>query len=236
MLVRSAVEQYVVSSPPRKESGLLYVSDLGAHPYKAMARILHGETAEFDTDTRIKMNYGNAFEAETLRAMQRTYPNVQTQFPLYNRVWSGYADFVMGHTWERPVIIEHKATGDKWFDYKQSLPRAAHLCQLWMYGQLYQETYGVEPDLVLYYVAWGSYAEFRVYEDKERGVMVADGRINGTTLTRQRLISPANLRRELEHYFKMGTLPDSAGADNWDYAEEAHQRLATTVWTTEGSD
>ena len=85
MLVHSAVEQYVVSSPARKESGLLYVSDLGAHPYKAMARILNGETAEFDTNTRIKMNHGNAFEAETLRAMQHKYPNVQTQFPLYNR-------------------------------------------------------------------------------------------------------------------------------------------------------
>jgi len=220
----------VSSNPQRKESGLLYVSDLGAHPYKAMARILNGETAEFDADIRIKMNYGNAFEAETLRALQYNHAHVLTQFPLFNDMWSGYADFVVGHGEGYPVIVEHKATGDKWFDYKESLPRAAHLCQLWMYGQLYKETYGITPGLDLYYVAWGSYAEFRIDEDVDRGVMVADGRINGTRLKRRRAISPANLRRELEHYFKTRTLPDSAGADDWDYAETAYTRLQTAVW------
>lgn len=231
MLVQDAVEQYVVSSPQRRGSGLLYVSDLGAHPYKAMARILNGETAEFDTNTRIKMNYGNAFESETLRALRYAHPNVQTQFPLYNDMWSGYADFVIGHGQELPIIIEHKATGDKWFDYKRSLPRPAHLCQLWMYGQLYQETYGVEPDLLLYYVAWGSFAEFLVTYHETRGYMKAEGRINGEHTTRSVRISPNLLRRELEHYYKTRTLPDSAGADNGEYAIDSDERLQQTVWS-----
>lgn len=229
MLVRNAVERYV-SSPARKESGLLYVSDLGAHPYKAMARILNGETAEFDTETRIKMNYGNAFEAETLRALQYEHAKVQTQFPLFNDMWSGYADFVIGHGESYPVIIEHKATGDKWFDYKESLPRAAHLCQLWMYGQLYQETYGITPALALYYAAWGCYAEFQVSEDEDQGLIIANGRINGALARRLRIINPTGLRRELEHYFKTCALPPSDGADNWDYAETAYSRLQTAVW------
>ena len=136
MIVHDAVKSHVVSSPPRKESGLLYVSELGAHPYKALMRILSGETAEFDTATRIKMEYGNAFESVTGNALQHAHPGVQRNFPLWNEYWSGYADFVIGRHTDRPVIIEHKATGDKWFDYKQSLPRSAHLCQLWMYGRL----------------------------------------------------------------------------------------------------
>ena len=192
-------------------------------------RILSGETAEFDTATRIKMEYGNAFESVTGNALQHAHPGVQRNFPLWNEYWSGYADFVIGRHTDRPVIIEHKATGDKWFDYKQSLPRSAHLCQLWMYGRLYQEMYQVEPELILYYAAWGSYAEFRIRE--EGGMVVAEGEINGEPATRLRRISPDDLRREMEHYFKTRTVPPADNVDDWDYAETAYDRLSGAIWS-----
>lgn len=234
MLVRKAVEEYAVSAPRRKDSGMLYVSDLGRHPYLAMARVLHGETADFPVETRIKMNYGNAFEAETLRALQHRFPGVQTQFPLYDDIWSGYADFFVQDCENgrcTPTIIEHKATGDQWFDYKQSLPRAAHVCQLWMYGHLYTKTHSVAPNLVLYYVAWGNYAEFTLRE--EVGMIIADGAVNGMPSSRVLGISPNNLRKELEFYYNARLLPDSDGSDDWDYAATAHERLIHTYF---GSD
>lgn len=224
-MIRAAIEQYVMARPARRDTPVLYVSDMGYHPYKAMARILRGETAEFDADTRIKMQYGNAFEAETERALQFAHANVLTQFPLWDDKWSGYADFVIGHGEDgrQPMIIEHKATGDKWFDYKNSLPRAAHICQLWMYGWLYEQMYGVHPYLVLYYVAWGSFAEFAI-RPGGAGV-IAEGSLNGRNEARERRIAPNLLRLELERFFKTKTLPQPDGADNWEYAEEAHTRL-----------
>lgn len=224
-MIRESVEKYVTARPARKETPVLYVSDLGYHPYKTMSRILLGETSEFDVGTRIKMQYGNAFESETTRALQYAYPNVLTQFPLWNDKWSGYADFVIGHgtDGERPVIVEHKATGDQWFDYKNSLPRSAHVCQLWMYGWLYEQMYGIRPDLVLYYVAWGSFAEFTLRPGGEG--MIAQGSVNGRHEVRGRRIAPNLLRMEIEHFFETKNLPNPEGADSWEYAEVAHTRL-----------
>lgn len=220
-MIQQAVDEFLGSQPARKESGLLYVSDLGAHPYKAMARILKGETAVFDTPTRLKMAQGSAYEDVTLQALRYAHRGVQTQFPLYNEMWSGYADFVVGHGTQNVTIIEHKGTGDKWFDYKQSLPRSAHVCQLWMYGYLYEAMYHVKPKLILYYAAWGIQAEFEVFPNGVTSFagMVASGFLNGQRVERIRVVAPDLLRQELEYYFETRTLPDSNGADDWDYAE-----------------
>lgn len=219
-MIREAIEKNLRMKPTRKVSNDLYVSDLGNDPAIAMARVLRGETTTFDIDILEKMQYGNVLEADTIDALRFSHTNVITQFPLFNDVWSGYADAVIGHNFSDVSILEHKATGDKWWDYKESLPRAAHLCQLWMYGRLYGEMYGINnPRLLIYYRSWSHYAEFELWPDGR-----ITGVIDGKPVLRERSISPNLLRIELEEWHSKGIEPIRSSS-KFDYAEDANQRL-----------
>lgn len=224
-MIRQAIERGM-ERPRRKLTTDLWVSDLGSHPYKAMARVLNGEQEDFDLDVRIKMQFGNALEADTVAALAGSMSApVVTQFPLFNDIWSGYADLVIDHLSDRATILELKATGDRWWDYKGSLPRAAHMCQLWLYGRLYEETYNINPRLILYYQAWGHYAELEVIE--EANCVVAEGVMDGVPVRRKKMIDPQALRQELEHYYLARELPEATEEElkSWDYAEDAYYRL-----------
>ena len=222
MLVRPALEKHLTTRTHRKIQSELWVSDLGSHPAKAMGRILHGQTPDFGIDTLNKMQLGNVLEADTIEAIQFSHPHVLTQFPLHDDTWSGYADAVVGHLGGGiPTIIEHKATGDKWFDYKESLPRDTHVCQLWLYGWLYEKMYGIQPELRLYYRSWGGWAEFEILKDEAGDYMVAVGYVNGDLVERQRAIAPNLLRHELEEIFQAKKMPDiPIDPNTWDYASE----------------
>jgi hypothetical protein len=226
-LVKYLVERQAIERKAHKE---LFVSDLGQHPYKAMSRVMGLEREPFDVDTLIKMQGGNAMEADTLQALQWAYGKVATQFPLHNAIWSGYADAVIGHGTTAPIIVEHKATGDQWFGYKNSLPRSSHACQVWLYQQLYNETFGVYPRAIIYYRAWGSWAEFEITENAD-GTLLATGTIRkdkgaAAHVARKIECLPHLLRAELEDHFTNGDIPDPNGLlkpDSWTYAEDHYQ-------------
>lgn len=224
-MIRQAIERSLTRIE-RKLTTDLWVSDLGHHPYKAMNRVINGEMTEFPLDVRVKMEFGNMLEAGTVAALaQNVSAPVIPQFPLYNDIWAGYADLVIDHLSDRTTILELKSTGDKWWDYKGALPRSTHVCQLWMYGQLYEEAYDIKPRLILYYQSWGHYAEFEITEDA-RGI-VAEGMMDDKPVLRRRTISPLLLRNELEHCYQAGKLPIATDEeiDTWIYAEEAYTRL-----------
>jgi hypothetical protein len=235
-LVRQAIETYFTDNKTeRKPHKELWVSDLGMHPYRAMNRLLNGVTDPLDIPTLEKMQCGSVFEDATLEALRFAYPGALTQFPLYNNIWSGYADAVLWHGLPstQPVIIEHKGTSAEWWDYKESLPRSTHVCQLWLYGQLYEEMYGIKPRLILYYRSWKYFAEFEIKEARV-GIAAAGIISNKTTVKgnyppeevdRLLAINPASLRYELEHYFQLGELPQDDDGNNmpWDYPERAFQ-------------
>lgn len=225
-MIRQAFERGFTNQPKRKLTTDLWVSDLGNHPAKAMARILNGEQEEFTVEVKEKMQFGNVLEADTAAMLAHNLSSPMiAQFPLYNNIWSGYADLVIDHLSDRVTILEHKVTGDKWWDYKGSLPRAAHVCQLWLYGRLYEENYGIRPRLILYYRAFGHYAELELSEERHR--IVAEGIIDGEPVHRYRLVAPDLLREELEQYHLAREMPAATEAElkSWDYAEEAYSRL-----------
>lgn len=219
-MIREAFLSALQNRPARKPTTDLYVSDLGMHPYKAMARILNGERSQFEPSVLEKMECGTAFEENTAKLVSQTIPTI-TQFPLWNRLWSGYADMVIGHNTDQVFIVEHKATDTKAWGY---IPKSTHICQLWMYGQLYEELYSVKPQLILVYRSWGQLAEFDVTVSPS-GV-VCSGFVGNARKIKEFWISPAALRTELENYYEGERLPSPDGADTWDYPEEAFNRLA----------
>lgn len=245
LLIHEAVEAALMNEPERKMDRQLWVSDLGKNPYHAFKRLLTGKMDTFDLPTRLKMDGGNALEAVTLRQVAENISRpIRTQFPLFNDIWTGYADLVIGHGSPDVIIYDHKGAAGKWWDYKWSLPRESDCCQVWMYGQLYKEMYGIEPQLGLYYRGWGTWAEFRlsfkliakrgnVYAIEADGYVTSD---KGDPLpqTRYRMVNPAWLRAELESGFGLiesGKLTiddvqkmEPSGPD-WDYATDSYERL-----------
>lgn len=244
-LIHNTVHAALTNRPERKRDYSLWVSDMGRNPYGAIRRLLTGELEPFDYPTLMKMDGGAALEAFTLRQVAEGLERpVQTQFPLFNEIWSGYADLVIGHGSEEEVIIyDHKGSAGRWWDYRESLPRSADCCQVWMYGQLYFERFGVRPRLGLYYRGWGAWAEFEITAERDDGgantYMLAAGHITdekGTfesAVIRTRAVDPDLLRLELEELYHQATnggqladLVSEPGGPDWDYAENATRRLA----------
>jgi hypothetical protein len=179
-MIREAMIQALTQKPQRKLGSDLWVSDLGYHPAKAMRRIVQGATGSFGPDILEIMDQGNALEDSTLGLATSVLGSCIRQFPLYNDIWSGSADAVFYHQRSDlpPVIVEHKATSDKWWGYKGDYYKPYHVCQLWLYGQLYKDTYGVAPELILYYRAWKHYAELLLTEDED-GYAHLSGLVDG---------------------------------------------------------
>jgi len=183
--VREAIHAFY--SVPRSSypfGGKLYVSSFGRCIRTAFGQMLELPSGEFPAHLREVMDLGTAYEDQTLKALQRVWAGqVTTQTRLKSDVWSGKLDFLVMRPDDVPLIIEHKATGDKWWDYKANLPKFDHVAQLWLYGQLWFDKYGELPRLDLVYRAWGHIAQFQVIQE-DRDYLLYSGEIDGKPVNR----------------------------------------------------
>ncbi len=168
------------------------------------------------------MNDGNVFEASTLALLEAHFgkENVLAQLPLKDEHWSGKTDMIIYHKTPKVIIVEHKATGDKWFDYKQSLPHEDHVFQLAKYKNMYFAQFGFVPKLILYYRSWGQWAEFELDVQPEQ--IVCDGVIfaNNKQFERE-VIVPINLDayvKKLEWYYDKNKLPHRVAKEDQEKA------------------
>lgn len=230
-MLTELLQKSLTNQPQRRIDRYLWVSDLGSHPERAMRRVMNKEMTTFDVVTLDKMNLGTVYENDTVARLARVYPGtIHTQFPLFNEMWSGYADAVLDHGTDKPVIVEHKAVGEKYWahpfkgalDAEYAPVKGAHLCQLWMYGQLYFEQYNVFPRLVLLYRSWGKICEVEIVAENTDSLTVA-GELDGQPFQRRIPIMPALLRDELENLCRRRFVPENIhgiAPDTWTYAEE----------------
>lgn len=205
-MVISAIRHFVnlPDDDDRGNSKLLWVSDMGQCPRRSILRVTdHEETIPFDTEAKIRFLGGNIYEDSTAACLKSLYgkDNVIRELHLGNQYWSGYADFVIGHGTLSPVIIEHKATGDRWWNYTNNIPRHPHVAQLWMYGQLYYEAFHILPKLILFYRAWGHYAEIEITEIPGAEACLAKGTIDGAPIEKTISPHPMIYQAQLEQSF-----------------------------------
>lgn len=220
LVIRRAIEQSYVR-PERESLNKLRVSELGYHPFKVMDRILNGRSSEFGMEVQDKMACGDAYEADLVPRIVNNLgaTNYVAQFPIFNDFWSGYIDLVANFQKSDPLIVEVKGVDSTMFRFGD-FPRSTNVCQLWLYGQLYREKYGVQPALVLYYRSWGKWAEFELTE-LPGGYIRAVGAINGKEADIECKYRPRLLREQLEGLFASRSMPaSSAGADSWTYPED----------------
>jgi hypothetical protein len=230
MLVTKILQQHLMQQPQRKPDYSLFVSEFGLHPKTVLDRV-SGIQKQFDFPTRVKMDNGVGLEAQTHQALYQYKGRVHHQFPLYNNLWSGYADFVLDHGGIAPAIVEHKATSDKW--WKEYNPiKSTHVCQLWLYGELYSKMYAVCPTLHLFYRSWGGVCEAVIDGISEREVHLSgmkDGQPCPLTLP----IALRRLQEEMEAFYSDPSavdVPDSIKIDTWTYPEER-----TALWYPPGT-
>lgn len=211
------LERSLVDVPQRRDDGYLWGSEIGYHPAKVMERILKGIRPTFPLDTLSAMEDGVMYEANTAGRVMRFYNGtVHTNFPLFNQHWSCYADLVLDHGSFNPVIVEHKATDSKnWGRVYADDPGSAyapvkstHLAQLWLYGQLYEEMFGVKPALVLVYRAWRHLCEVEVHQTAT-DYLILIGEMDRKPFERIVPINPGLLRSELEDWFTFRRMPDA---------------------------
>lgn len=200
--IRQDIERernYESSGKPR-----LWSSDMGYCPRKALMRITgYEKTIDFSTESKLKMRGGVILEDETGRALQEVHgeQNVDTQFRFSTDIWSGKGDFVLYHGTMLPIIVEHKATGDKWWNYKGNIPNPAHVGQLWLYGELYREAHGIMPQLILFYRSWGHYAELELTEGAQGAGINCVGLMDDKPYESFVTPHPRSLRQALESYY-----------------------------------
>lgn len=160
--------------------GNLWPTDVGKCHRAAIYRVT-GEygRSTFSTKGLEYMNSGVIYEEETGNALRHIYGGRLTeQLVLKYRMWSGKVDFAIDVGTDKPIIIEHKLTSEKHWgsDSNTELPKIEHIGQLLTYKWLYEHLYGVVPTLILYYKAWGNFAEFEI-QQKGSWVFI-DGNIN----------------------------------------------------------
>lgn len=240
-------------APDRRVDRYLWPSDLGKNPYHVARRLIDRSVEPFDYSIVQAMENGTALEAHNIpRAQAQLGAPSQTQVPLYNDHWSGYADlFINGKI--APIIYDHKATGGRYWDYSASLPRAGDCCQVLLYGSLMNEISGIglPVETRLYYHGWRGWAEFSVsfgMIEGQEGVsepgILARGWITNEKgeeleeVTRTRRVNPWTLRWELENIRDLilihgasladleaaGIITDPKGPD-WDYPYTSYDRL-----------
>lgn len=203
------IKGLLVEKPPypKKAYPKLYPSDAGSCSRAIMLRVLGAKGSEFPINALEAMDNGVVAEDQTLKILQAAVgeSNVATQVVLQTDQWSGKADFVLFHQTEKALIVEHKATGQKWFDYQKKLPEYKHVIQLALYKDIYKTSYGFTPELRLYYRAWTSWAEF-VIQPTESSIEIT-GWVNGEPRQRTLDVSLGSLRNRLEWYWKRKHLP-----------------------------
>lgn len=177
LVVEPAINEWLIANEKQRtldrierktnDAPTIWPSDMGGCHRKTALRVTgHTSTLPPSYDGLRYMRTGEAIEDETAAAMVHYYgrENVTLQLALKYKHWSGKPDFVLYHDNpdKTPVIIEHKATGEKSFHNEGTIPRWKHIGQLALYGYLYKKIYNVTPELLLYYRGWGDYAEIRL--------------------------------------------------------------------------
>lgn len=198
----------------------LWASDVGKCPRSVMFRVLaYPVTHPFNTVVREAMALGNAYETATFDGLGRVLGPRLTADPdqlwLSHGVWSARADGIVDIDTPNAMIIEHKAMGSKWWDYKSQLPKPEHVCQLAMYGWLYYQTHGAYQTLRLVYRAWGGHwAEFDLTGDvlarlnqNDPARLVVTGYVDGEVRKRTLDIDMEFNRQMLEHWYEAQELP-----------------------------
>jgi hypothetical protein len=187
----------------------LWGSELGGCLRKAMLRVQGYEpTIEFSLDAKEAMHNGVMFEDDTLQALRDVYGDkaVIDQLALGDNLWSCKADFVLWHGTKNVTIIEHKAVGDKWWNYNNGFPKPEHCLQIWLYGYLYKKKFNVQPRLVLFYRSWGNYAELELKEEK--GLIRAVGEMNGDPYQKLIPLWADEIRQEAERLYANNELAE----------------------------
>ncbi len=158
------------------------------------------------------MQNGIMFEDDTAVALREAYgERLSRQVHIGNDFWSCKADFVIDLLGDRPIIIEHKAVGEKWWNFNGSIPKAEHALQLLLYRLLYQKMHGVVPQVILFYRSWGHYAELVLAPlDMGDGVprIEAAGEMDAEPYHKLLVLDPDEKRLAMEHVYSTGTLPD----------------------------
>lgn len=144
----------------------LWPTDLGKCHRAAILRVTgtRGDDT-FSTRSLDYMNAGTIYEDETANVLRHMYGNrLQDQVELKYLMWSGKADFGIDIGTETPILIEHKVTSEKNWDSDSNteLPKHEHIGQILTYRWLYERLYGVTPRTILFYKAWGNFAEFEL--------------------------------------------------------------------------
>ncbi len=199
-------EPYASEEKPR-----LWASDMNKCARKALVRVTHlaKETVKPTTQMQLYFQAGNMWEDDTAAALRWHYGEaLQEQLVLKDDIWSGKCDFALHHgdDSQQTVLIEHKAKGDKWWNYNDALPQNDHIGQLYIYWYLYKKIYGVEPKLVLFYRTWGHYAEFYI-EPQPDGAVMIHGTIDGQAVVKRKGLRLHAVREELEIYYTTGEVP-----------------------------
>ena len=214
MFVRQAIEKSLAPHdyPPRPQAHL-WVSAVGGCPRSAIFSLLgYKKETEFPLSLREKFRFGNVLEDDTGKALREMYGGDLTdQVILKNKVWSGKCDWGIHIGEVSPILIEHKATGSKWWGKYGSPPTESHIAQLILYGQLYEELYDTKPTLILYYRAWNNWAELKL-EDLGDRVKIT-GLMDGETYNDEVFINVSKRRAYLEKYFASRELPPFVETD-----------------------
>jgi hypothetical protein len=184
----------------------LHPSACGGCPRKALLHAQKTLATPVDDLGRERMRLGSVYEADTAATLRAALGDrLREQVPLQTDIWDGTCDFVIDHGTLTPILVEHKAQGEKWWDYRETLPRRDHLIQLGLYMLLYEQVYAVRPQALLYYASWGPWAEFTVSVTATS--IQAVGLVDGYARDREEWVALADLTQSLEEHFLAGTLP-----------------------------
>lgn len=156
----------------KTKKGKLWPSDMGKCKRAVMFRV-NGIRAEHEFPVKALdyMNTGVVMETSTAEALKHAYGDRFTeQVDLKYNLWSGKADFGIDIGGDSPVIIEHKTTSEKNFstDGSTAMPKREHIGQAMLYCYLYEMLYNKTPKIVLFYKAWGIFAEFSLTRIENR--------------------------------------------------------------------
>lgn len=209
-MIHELIEAYYSKPQPfHKGSGRIPVSSFGRCLRATMLNLTSTEPSEFPSHVREVMDLGVAFETTTRNALNAQLgAAVKSDVPIGDSIWSGRMDFLVQQDGQLPVIIEHKAVNSKFFDYSMELPRFEHVCQAYLYGQLYNDLYHIKPKVVLYYRSWSDFAELTLCEGDPAGY--AEGQVNGQKVRRPVALETLPKRRaDFETAYKnLPSVPD----------------------------
>jgi hypothetical protein len=209
-------EQEVRSYPPAYKFRL-WPSEIGRCPRAVAFRLLKFEqTHPLGPLVRMSMSNGVVLEDATFDLLKKDYPDVKggkEQVRVQTDKWSGKVDFVI--TWpDAVVLVEHKATNPRWWDYNGELPKRDHVFQLVLYGMLWEELFGKQPELILFYRGWNTLAEFGVFPSGDDLVLVGKiGKIGERYASRSsRILNEVPARRKtLERVYRDIALEEKGG-------------------------